>query len=438
MHAPPPSIFIIDVPIGVSLEFVELFLKDHPDISEKNLTTSQISKLIIKPETLGTNEPYINKFIGKRDAKGKLYVAPSTIFVSHAWAYPFVSVNLDGMRQYAKETSDVYFWFDVFTNDQNGVVGKDFDWFCNRFRGSIQAIGKVLLILFPWNDPVPMTRVWCLFEISSTLNMPEVEFIVKLPTSQVSALEEGVRADHQAIITALSSIQAENATASFINERDLIFDVIRQSEGGFSAVNIQIKTFLREWYMAELKKLADNASKDSCLNYQIGVVMIALGDTDQALIYYEKALVVDLKASDHENAAHTYNVIGRAYDSKGEYDTALEYYKKSLDIYIATIGPNHPDTASTYTTMGQAYYSKGEYDTALEYYKKDLDISLATIGPNHPHTATTHFSLGALYESMGDKKQALASLQKALGIYKATLGSTHPFTISCEKEIADL
>ena len=234
---PPPPFFLflfsfVDILISVSLEFIELFLHDHPDIAQKNLTTTQISKLIIKPETTGTNQPYINKFIGKRDPNGKLYVAPSTIFVSHAWAYPFVDVDVDAMRQYANEVSTVYFWFDLFTNDQNSVVGKDFDWFCNRFRESIKAIGKVLLVLFPWNDPVPITRVWCLFEISSTLDMPDVEFIVKLPSNQVSALEQGVRDDFNVIIKALSTIQAEKATASIPTERDQIFSIIRDSPGG--------------------------------------------------------------------------------------------------------------------------------------------------------------------------------------------------------------
>ena len=91
---------------------------------------------------------------------------------------------VDVMEQYALEHLDVYFWFDLFTNDQNNVVDKDFDWFCKTFRGSIENIGEVLLVMSPWNDPTPIKRAWCLFEISSTLDMAAT---VKLTITSTSS-----------------------------------------------------------------------------------------------------------------------------------------------------------------------------------------------------------------------------------------------------------
>ena len=64
--------------------------------------------------------------------------------------------------------------------------------------------------------------------------------------------------------------------------------------------------------------------------------------------------------------------MGQAYDSKGEYDRALEYYQQALAIKKATLGDNHPKTAVTLNAMGEAYSSRGEYESAVEYDQQDL------------------------------------------------------------------
>ena len=72
--------------------------------------------------------------------------------MSHAWRYSFYDVVVDVMEQYAREFPDAYFWFDLFTNNQNEVSNKDFDWFCTTFRNGVRDIGQVLLALSPWNE----------------------------------------------------------------------------------------------------------------------------------------------------------------------------------------------------------------------------------------------------------------------------------------------
>ncbi len=58
----------------------------------------------------------------------------------------------------------------------------------------------------------------------------------------------------------------------------------------------------------------------------------------------------------------------------------------SLAIRRATLGENLPDTATSYNNIGLAFKSKGQYDHAIENFKKDLAIRRATLGKNHPDT----------------------------------------------------
>ena len=95
----------------------------------------QVNTMFIKPETKGTGNPFITQYINQCDAlTGKPLVQPATVFVSHALRYSFYDVVVDVMEQHAWEHPDAYFWFDLFTNNQNALASKDFEWFQTTFR----------------------------------------------------------------------------------------------------------------------------------------------------------------------------------------------------------------------------------------------------------------------------------------------------------------
>ena len=98
--------------------------------------------MFIKPETKGTGNLFITQYINQCDAlTGKPLVQPATVFVSHAWRYSFYDLVVDVMEQHAWEHPDAYFWFDLFTNNQNALASKDFEWFQTTFRQGVREVG---------------------------------------------------------------------------------------------------------------------------------------------------------------------------------------------------------------------------------------------------------------------------------------------------------
>ena len=55
------------------------------------------------------------------------------------------------------------------------------------------------MILSPFEDPVPLTRSWCLWEIYCTLEAPGCVFEVALPEAQQTAFEVALHADLSSI-----------------------------------------------------------------------------------------------------------------------------------------------------------------------------------------------------------------------------------------------
>ena len=130
--------------------------------------------------------------------------------------------------------------------------------------------------------------------------------------------------------------------------------------------------------------------------------------------HYKEAAAAAKEAKDQAELATNYNNIGAIYQSKGDYDKALEYYQKSLKIK-GQIG-DQAGLAAIYNNIGLIYDSKGDYDKALEYYQKSLKIT-EQIG-DQAGLATTYNNIGLICKSKGDYDKALNYAQRAFSIFE--------------------
>ncbi|CAF4728183.1 unnamed protein product, partial [Rotaria socialis] len=55
--------------------------------------------------------------------------------------------------------------------------------------------------------------------------------------------------------------------------------------------------------------------------------------------------------------------------NQGEYQQAVTFYEKSLEISQKTLSPDDPELATSYNNIGGVYDNMGEYSKALEYYE---------------------------------------------------------------------
>ena len=101
--------------------------------------------------------------------------------------------------------------FDLVCNAQHGTVDRPFEWWQTTFRDSIAAIGRVVLVLAPWSDPIPLTRVWCLFEIFSAAKTDGVTLAVRLPPTERPAFEEALAGSFNVVMDTLVRVQSERA-----------------------------------------------------------------------------------------------------------------------------------------------------------------------------------------------------------------------------------
>jgi len=73
-------------------------------------------------------------------------------------------------------------WFDLFSNNQHKAIDLDFDYWSTTFQSAIQSFGHTVMVFAPWDDPIPLTRAWCLWELYCTVQTSS-RFDIAMTTS---------------------------------------------------------------------------------------------------------------------------------------------------------------------------------------------------------------------------------------------------------------
>ena len=160
----------------------------------------------------------------------------------------------------------------------------------------------------------------------------------------------------------------------------MIFAAIDEMDGGFHALNVNVKRMLRDWV---LNCVSEMARQDE------GV----LTPTTEA------------------DFAHFADHVGQVFEANGKHAEALALHRKSLAIREAAAAAGEQallDIAATQCLIGNALRGSASYEAALIEYRDALRIQEAELGVGHPSTAACYHNIGvvlkrkAMDESMED------------------------------------
>jgi tetratricopeptide (TPR) repeat protein len=96
--------------------------------------------------------------------------------------------------------------------------------------------------------------------------------------------------------------------------------------------------------------------------------------------------------------ATSYNNIGSVCDNKGEYDKALDFYQKCLDIRLKTLGEDHPKVANAFWNIGLCLQKSEDFSSAIKAFNNGYKIQCKGGYP---------FRIASCHEQLGNKIEAL-------------------------------
>jgi len=341
--------------------------------------------------------------------------------------------------------------------------------FFDEFRNRVVGIGHILAMMTPWDDPLYLKRVWCIFEVFTANEQDNnCQVTIVMPPLQEQKLEEAILSSSDdntnksgvvdPLFEALAKTRVEKAHASVEDDRIQILGMVEQGVG-FRNLNHRVNDFLRRWVRGVIDSIVQARSKEiqddeddgavvvdnnlSQLKFydDIGRLLLRNHETDAALKLFKDGLKKKKKlfssASNnssnknnnskmHPSIATSYNNIGHVYDETGDHEQALNMHKKALAIYSFVSGEDHPNTAISYTAIGNVLEAKGDYDEALEYYQKSLVINERFYGKLDSKTAIAHLNCGNVLYVKGSLGKAVSHFHQAIEIQEMALGGNHP------------
>ena len=230
----------------------------HPEDKTKSninhLATWQVCKeVVVIPDTKDANCSYADWLLhhAPDDVKGEQtlpLVGKATHFVSHAWGFEFQHL-LRALRNFVVNTctdeernKGIYLWIDIFVVDQHAAARGEMgdDYWETAFREMVDAIGHTILVLdrLPAITPTVLTRIWCVWELYSTVNNKENRLSITMD-SEINNIYKSCKRKElmEEMLTVISAIRSQDAEATVDSDRSKINALIQATEGGHAAVD---------------------------------------------------------------------------------------------------------------------------------------------------------------------------------------------------------
>jgi len=224
---------------GVSLELLRRF-SQQKGVGQR-VSTAEVCEQAVKPATGELGCAYFGMLAHDGDAA---LVGQSDYFLSHTWSYRFhdiIRILENFEARLPVQSTPRYYWFDIFVMNQHSTteIGDDL---LQNLRRSIEAPGKLLLLVDSWRDPAPLARCWCLFEIYTAIQCG-ADIIMCLSRSEENSFTGELDSNQVELALQLQAIDAEEAEATVESDKAMIFGRIRE-EIGFEAFNAKLRDTL--------------------------------------------------------------------------------------------------------------------------------------------------------------------------------------------------
>jgi len=380
--------------------------------------------------------------------------AKADIFVSFAYACDFIEL-VDALERIFENSpsldkDNTYLWFDLFVNDQWAALDKPFEWWATTFKEAVEEIGHTVVVMLPWEAPIPLTRVWCLFEIACSKKLS-----IAMSSTQVKAFHVALRNNPEAIISSLCKIDVEKATSFTPEDKEKIFAVVSAREGGFHGINVDVSYKMRKWVedatmelVTEAKEAGGGEARESFSEnkgmekqakrselqdmFRAGSILLSQGKYDEAVIVHMRAIqgFEKLCGPDDDDTLGAMNGLANVLKEQGKLEEAERMYSRVLDAYDALHGRDDVKSLILRHNLGTLYRQLARLDEAEAMLSFVLARREKLIGETHSDTLKTMMNLSNVLNQQGKKDEALALCTRALELSQKTLGDDHPNTLN--------
>lgn len=420
------------------------------------------------PATRAAGVPY-TEVLASLDAA---YVGEACAFVSHAYAYPFLTV-VEAVRAWEGRqpaaSGPFYYYFDLFVVNQHGQsMGVLPAVLWAEFCGNVARIGRTLLVC-AWRSPIlPFTRVWCLAEIATALAAADSDnFTIIMPPEEEAAFASSLSHSFEDLVQKSCTIDLAAAKAyhcdyclvdgacrhvasqgsDHIDECPNDCAFVRQAirDGmGFEEANTRVAAVVRQWMAsagrAALAALPQEDRDASALASGFARLLSDQGKLEEAGAQFAATLAARRQrlGEGHSSTLAAMYDYGFLLSYQAQRGPAEALLRAALAGQRAALGSGHPDTLKTALALARSLHDQRAFQEGHALFEEVVAGRRELLGSGHGDTLEALKHHGVLLEMWGRHEAAGECLREALEGQRAVLGEHHPQTLSTMHKLGTL
>lgn len=157
---------------------------------------------------------------------------------------------------------------------------------------------------------------------------------------------------------------------------------------------------------------------------------------DARKAYLESLELIEGNADCLEQLARISASVAFVYDTDGNEEEAIRFYKRAIDLFERMDPPSVLDIADLCNNLAYLFKSRGDFDMAENLYLKALEICHENLGAHDEETAAICNNVGALYLAAGYYEQAREMHMMALEARREAFGEHHLETAQSHANLA--
>jgi len=230
---------------------------DVPNDEKKRSPGEQIVDGIVKPVTDERKCSYAEYLYA--DTNTRELVGECNAFLSHPWGTEF-KVTVAAIAEYERklpEGSPPQFYFCDYLAINQHSPGSDL----KELGDLVQFCETLVLMAVPWRNPVCLTRMWCIFEITHAC-VADTKITIILPPKEQEEFLKDLRENMNRVWDFLSQIfdkiDSKNAQARYESDVKNIGNFIKTELGGFIKVDSMVSEAMRKWFLSSAEVLKES------------------------------------------------------------------------------------------------------------------------------------------------------------------------------------
>ncbi|MBN1150219.1 tetratricopeptide repeat protein [candidate division WOR-3 bacterium] len=195
----------------------------------------------------------------------------------------------------------------------------------------------------------------------------------------------------------------EIVLAQALSNLALVYDKIGKPEKSLELLleSLRIEESLEKNFV----KIADTLGN-------IGTIYKSISDIEKAFEFYEKSLILYIRARDKKGMAGAMSNMASVFEEKGSVEKAQKYYSKALK--LAREVDHREFESKILNNLGFLFFNKKIFAKSLEYYYEALKIAEET--SNKSSEANYLNNIANVFKETGEIEKARSHAEKALSI----------------------